>query len=47
MSLKLLLKASRGGMSLERMRLRTARKLDQLTKIIAPLLENDPNLVNA
>jgi hypothetical protein len=29
------------------MRLCTARKLDQLTEIIAPLLENDPNFVNA
>ena len=47
MSLNLLLKASPGGMSLKRMRLRSARKLDQLTKIIAPLLENDPNFANA
>jgi predicted transposase YbfD/YdcC len=47
MSLNLLLKASPPGMSLKRMRLHTARKLDQLTKIIAPLLENDPNFVNA
>jgi hypothetical protein len=29
------------------MRLRTARKLDHLTKIIAPLLETNPNFVNA
>lgn len=47
MSLNLLLKASPPGMSLKRMRLRTARKLDQHTKIIAPLLENTPNIVNA
>lgn len=47
MSLNLLLKASPPGMSLKRMRLHTARKLDQLTKIIAPLLENNPNFVNA
>lgn len=47
MSLNLLLKASPGGMSLKRMRLRAARKLDQLTEIIAPLLENNPNSVNA
>jgi predicted transposase YbfD/YdcC len=47
MSLNLLLKASPPGMSLKRMRLCTARKLDQLTEIIAPLLENDPNFVNA
>lgn len=47
MSLNLLLKASPPGMSMKRMRLHTARKLDQLTKIIAPLLEKDPNFVNA
>ena len=47
MSLNLLLKASPAGMSLKRMRLSTARKLEQLTKIITPLLENDPNFVNA
>ena len=47
MSLNLLLKASPPGMSLKRMRLHTARKLDQLTKIITPLLENNPNFVNA
>ena len=47
MSLNLLLKTSPGGMSLKGMRLRTAGKLDQLTNIIAPLLENDPNFFNA
>lgn len=47
MSLNLLLKASPPDRSLKRMRLHTARKLDQLTKIIAPLLENNPNSVNA
>jgi predicted transposase YbfD/YdcC len=47
MSLNLLLKACPKGMSLKRMRLRTARKLDHLTKIIAPLLETNPNFVNA
>ena len=47
MSLNLLLKASPPGMSLKRMRLRAARNLDHLTEIIAPLLENDPNFLNA
>ena len=47
MSLNLLLKASPPGMSLKRMRLHTARKLDQLTKIVTPLLENNPDFVNA
>lgn len=47
MSLNLLLQASPPGHSLKRMRLRAARDLNQLTKIIAPLLENHPNLLNA
>ena len=47
MSLNLFFKAITPGMSLKRTRLQTARKLDQLTKIIAPSLENDPNFVNA
>lgn len=47
MALNLLLQASPGGMSLKRMRLRAARNLDQLTEIITPLLENNPNFVNA
>lgn len=47
MSLNLLLKASPPGLSVKRMRLRAARDLSQLTKIIAPLLENNPNSLNA
>lgn len=47
MSLNLLLKARPPGLSMKRMRLRTARDLGQLTKIIAPMLENNPNFVNA
>jgi hypothetical protein len=39
MNLNLLLKANPPGMSLKRMRPHPARKLDQLTKIIAPMLE--------
>lgn len=47
MSLNLIVKASPPGMSVKRMRLRTARKLDQLVKLIIPLLETTPNTVNA
>jgi len=35
------------GSLLKRMSLRTARRLDQLTKMIAPLLENIPDIFNA